>query len=168
MPSSHRRPMVHMRALLAATLVMFSVACGEDAAPPEDTGPVDLTGHWIFSDSSYFPNPEILGLTSNICLKWNRPFTITPDLPADSTYYGYETLGGSLRCELNGTWQAETNLDDFSLLGFPMRVTNGHVVFYAPSYTDSVYVGEIVNSRLIVGTRTGYFDGRLGTWKLVR
>jgi len=168
MPSSHRPAMVHMRALLTTTLVIFSIACGEDAAPAEDTGPVDLTGHWIFSDSSYLPNPEIVGVTSNTCLKWNRPFTISPDSPADSTYYGYETLGGSLRCEVNGTWHPETNLDDFPLFGFPMQVTNGHVVFYAPSYTDSVYVGEIVNSRLIVGTRTGYFDGRLGTWKLAR
>jgi hypothetical protein len=98
----------------------------------------------------------------------NRPFTIRPDETADSIYYGHETLGGSIRCEVDGTWHPETNLDEFPLLGFPMHVTNGHVVFYAPSYVDSVYVGEIVNSRLIVGTRTGYFDGRLGTWKLVR
>ena len=157
-----------MRALLAATLVIFSVACGDEAAPPEDTGPVDLTGHWIFSDSSNLANPGMLGLISNICLKWNRPFTIRSDETADSIYYGFETLGGSLRCEVDGTWYPETNLDDFPLLGFPMYVSKGHVVFYAPSYSDSVYVGDIVNSRLIVGTRTGYFHGRLGTWKLVR
>jgi hypothetical protein len=130
----------------------MGIAC--DSGKAFDPATADLSGTWLYSDSTLFTNP---GPPANPCLLRNQQASLTYD-SASASYAVIFTNTGTLQCDGGTPAPAIHNPTLF-------LTQSGDTLLFVNGFHDLAKTGALSSARMMSGViREAGSNGRSGTW----